>query len=104
MIEVSGFAAALSDRANSRCELCGSEHALSLLKVPPTSVADMARCVLICEKCSAQLATSEPGDLNHWRCLNEAAWSDVTAVKVLTWRLLKRMEAQALEKDLLDQM
>lgn len=104
MNEVSGFAAALSDRANSRCELCGSEHALSVLEVPPTSVADMDRCVLICEKCSAQIATCEPGDLNHWRCLNDAAWSEVTAVKVLTWRLLKRMEAQAWAKDLLDQM
>ena len=28
----------------------------------------------------------------------------MTAVKVLTWRLLKRMEAQAWAKDLLDQM
>lgn len=104
MNDVSGFAAALAERANSRCELCGSEQALSVLEVPPSNAADMDRCVLICEKCAGQIASAERGDPNHWRCLNDSAWSEVAAVKVLTWRLLKRFEVQAWAKDLLDQM
>jgi protein PhnA len=104
MNDVSGFAAALAERAGSRCELCGSEQALTVLEVPPSTVAHMNRCVLICEKCSGQIATSEPGDLNHWRCLNDSVWSEIAAVKVLTWRLLKRFQKQAWAKDLLEQM
>ena len=104
MNDVSGFAAALAERANSRCELCGSEQSLSVQEVPPSNVADMDRCVLICEKCGGQIASAELSDPNHWRCLNDAAWSDVAAVKVLTWRLLKRMSDQAWAKDLFDQM
>lgn len=104
MNDVTGFAAALAERANSRCELCSGQETLSVLEVPPADIPDVEHCVLVCESCLSRISTPGASDLDHWRCLNESAWSETDAVKVLTWRLLKRCEAQAWAKDLLDQM
>ena len=104
MNDVSSFAAALAERANSQCELCGSHESLSVVEVPPSDAPDADRCALICETCSGQIAASDTSDVAHWRCLSDSMWSETPAVKVLTWRLLKRFEAQAWAKDLLDQM
>lgn len=104
MNDVTGFATALAERANSRCELCGCKETLSVLEVPPADIPDVERCVLVCESCLGRISTPGESDVDHWRCLNESAWSETDAVKVLTWRLLKRCEAQTWAKDLLDQM
>jgi protein PhnA len=104
MNDVSGFATALAERADSKCELCGSRDSLIVIEVPPSDAPDADRCVLICETCAGQIASSDSGDASLWRCLGDSMWSDTPAVKVLTWRLLQRFEAQAWAKDLLDQM
>jgi hypothetical protein len=51
MNDVSGFAAALAERAGSVCELCGSHESLSVMEVPPSDTPDADRCILICETC-----------------------------------------------------
>ena len=104
MNDVSGFAAVLTQRAGSVCELCGSHESLSVMEVPPSDTPDADRCILICETCAGQIAAPDSGDGSPWRCLSDSMWSDTPAVKVLTWRLLKRVEVQAWAKDLLDQM
>lgn len=104
MNDVSGFASALAERAGSMCELCGSHESLSVMEVPPSDAPDADRCILICETCGSQIAAPDSDDVSHWRCLSDSMWSDTPPVKVLTWRLLKRFEAQAWAKDLLDQM
>ena len=45
---------------------------------------------------------------NHWRCLNDSMWSQVPAVQIMAWRLLKRLSSgdssEAWAADLLDML
>ncbi len=76
------------------CELCGSEESVTAFKVEPKD-----EYVNLCKNCKSQI---ESGNLdeNHFQCLNDAMWSEKSAVKVLTYRLLKELG----RADLLDMM
>ena len=77
-----------------KCELCGNEHNVSNFKVEPKE-----EYVNLCEECKKQI---ESGNLNenHFQCLNDSMWSEKSAVKVLTYRLLKALG----RSDLIDMM
>ena len=76
------------------CELCGSENNVAPFKVEPKE-----EYVNLCETCRSQI---ESGNLdeNHFQCLNDSMWSEKSAVKVLSYRLLKALG----RSDLLDMM
>ena len=76
------------------CDLCGSDKNISKFKVEPKD-----EYVSLCEECKSQI---ESGNLdeNHFQCLNDSMWSENSAVKVLTYRLLKELG----RGDLLDMM
>ncbi len=93
-------------RADSRCELCGSPDDLSVFEVPPVGEADSDQCILLCATCREQL--KDPGNLDphHWRCLNDSMWSQVPAVQVMVWRILKQLGdlGEVWAQDLLDML
>ncbi|WP_457564732.1 PhnA domain-containing protein [Caminibacter sp.] len=76
------------------CELCGSDKNIQPFRVEPKE-----EYVNLCEECRNQI---ESGNLdeNHFQCLNDSMWSEKSAVKVLTYRLLKKLG----RGDLLDMM
>ena len=76
------------------CELCGSDKNVSKFKVEPKE-----EYINLCEVCKSQI---ESGNLdeNHFQCLNDSMWSEKSAVKVLTYRLLKELG----RGDLIDMM
>jgi len=76
------------------CELCGSNKNVTAFKVEPKD-----EYVNLCEDCKNQI---ESGNLdeNHFQCLNDAMWSEKSAVKVLSYRLLKKLG----RGDLIDMM
>jgi protein PhnA len=83
----------LRSRADYKCELCGSPSRLEVFAVPPgNGAAD--ECVLLCPTCLAQTAPESALDAHHLRCLTEAIWSEVPAVKVVAWRLLSRLAGE----------
>jgi protein PhnA len=41
-------------------------------------------------------------DGNHWRCLNESIWSELPAAKVVSWRMLHKLNQLDWVSDLLD--
>lgn len=43
-------------------------------------------------------------DEKHWFCLNQSMWSEHAAVKVVVYRLLKRLSDKAWAQDLLSQI
>lgn len=102
MSKPSPYETALRERANGRCELCGSDVGLTVVAVPPGDAAD--RSVLVCARCDAELTSDQPLDARHWRCLQQAAWSEVLAVQVVSWRLLDRLAAEPWASDLRDQI
>lgn len=78
----------------SHCQLCGASQDLRLHDVTPEHIT-------ICPTCEALLERPEE---NHWRCLSESMWSDVPAVQVMVYRLLRaRGDHELLEMLYLDE-
>ncbi len=76
------------------CDLCGSDNNVTAYKVEPKD-----EYVNLCETCLFQIESGEL-DENHFQCLNDSMWSEKSAVKVLTYRLLKKLG----RGDLIDMM
>jgi protein PhnA len=93
----------LHARAQGRCELCGSDADLTGHAVPPHASAEPETGLLVCAVCRPQLAAEVALDPKHWFCLQEAVWSEVPAVQVVSWRLLNRLSDEAWARDLLEQ-
>ena len=87
----------LETRSGGICELCGSSENLDIFEVSPSD-GSYERSILICSTCKDQIEGKRDLDETHWNCLNDSMWSEVSAVKVVVYRLLNRLGRQ----DLLD--
>ncbi len=97
--------ATLLERCQSKCELCSSDSSLAPFVVSPHTQITVDHAVMICDTCKGQIENPETVDVNHWRCLNDSMWSQVTPVQVLAWRQLKKLSAsEGWAQDLLDMM
>ncbi len=94
----------LLQRCESKCELCTSELNLVVYEVPPVNAPDADHCVMICDVCHGQVNNPDNMDANHWRCLKDSMWSQVPAVQVMAWRILKKLSAEVWAQDLLDML
>ncbi|MGO1585994.1 PhnA domain-containing protein [Mesonia sp.] len=94
----------LMQRADSKCELCGSKENLEIYPVPPQEKVTADTAVLTCETCFEQLQDPEKIEPNHWRCLNDSMWNTTPAVQVVAWRMLTRLKNEGWPQDLLDMM
>ncbi|GAA3542176.1 PhnA domain-containing protein [Zobellella aerophila] len=92
----------LTARSGGKCELCGANHRLTPYQIPPAADDGADNSVLLCGTCHDQI--DKPEDLNHWRCLNDSMWSQVPAVQIMAWRMLKRLSAEVWARDLLDML
>jgi len=83
----------LARRSGSKCELCsGSGLKLGVFEIPPApKEPDMEHSLFLCETCQDGLKHSKKLDAHHWRCLQEAIWSDLPGVQVMALRLLRRL-------------
>ncbi len=91
-------------RANNHCELCNAEPDAGPLQVPDSPTQDADAHILVCATCQTQVNGEAPLDTKHLFCLQEAAWSHVPAVQVVSWRLLTRLSAETWARDLLEQI
>lgn len=94
----------LMERSGSKCELCSSASNVSVYEVPPTTDGSDDKCLVVCDSCLEQINDPSKMDTNHWHCLNESMWSEVPAVQVMAWRILKRLNAEGWAQDLLEQI
>jgi protein PhnA len=85
----------LFTRANNQCEICKSKNSLNPFEVQPRNEE-----VLLCDFCIAQITNTSKIDENHFHCLNDTMWSEIDAIKVLTYRLFKAMN----KTDMLEEM
>ncbi|MFV1976412.1 MAG: PhnA domain-containing protein [Candidatus Scalindua sp.] len=92
----------LQVRSESKCELCSATEGLGVYEVPPGPNGGVDKCVLICGTCREQIENPEKVDVHYWRCLNDSMWSQVPAVQVMVWRMLKRLSSEGWPQDLLD--
>jgi protein PhnA len=95
---------ALMQRSDSSCELCASPEQLVVFAVPPYDDVNHDQCVMTCVQCRDQLVAGSELDAKRWHILNDKMWSSIPAVQVLSYRLLKRLEAESWAQDLLDML
>jgi protein PhnA len=95
---------AIMARSNNQCELCKSTENLNVYDVPGSTNNSMDESIVVCEKCHKQLNKKEELEPAHWACLNESMWSEVTAVQVVSWRMLNRMRNESWAAEAIDMM
>lgn len=91
----------LKGRSGNSCELCSAAEGLKVYEVPPAT-GNMEDAVLVCPKCMAQIEKREELDSAHWQCLSTSMWSEVSAVQVVSWRMLNRLRNESWAAEQLD--
>jgi len=94
----------LQDRSGSVCELCGITKDLSAYDLPESPNVGLDSSILVCSTCKGQIEDVAAIDANHWRCLNDSMWSQVSGVQVMAWRMLTRLRSEGWPQDLLDML
>lgn len=94
----------LAERSGGGCELCRSIDGPTIYAVPPDISEDSEKNLLVCTNCLEQLNAKTPFSEEHWRCLGECIWSEVEAVKVVSWRLLNFFSNAAWAQELMEQL
>lgn len=92
----------LKARSNNACEICTAENPTVSYLVAPKQGGNAGEFAYICNTCADQLEGKVDVDPNHWRCLNDAMWSEVDAVKVIAYRMLNQLKGEGWPVDLLD--
>ena len=92
----------LKKRSDNKCELCASTEELTVYLVPPRVEKSEENAILVCENCNTQINDDDKIVVNDWHCLNESMWSEVSAVKVVAWRMLNKLRGESWASDLLD--
>ena len=92
----------LLERAENACELCASPENLCAYTAQPEDGAPSDNVAVLCSTCTQQIDGTPETD--HWQCLSTSMWSQVPAVQVLAWRMLKRLSHESWAQDLLDMM
>lgn len=90
----------LQQRAKKSCELC-NKSGIENLEIY-TSPGEDELSLAICSICSGELETFDSPA--YWHCLSESMWSEVSAVKIVVWRLLDKLKVEAWASDLLGQI
>jgi len=92
----------LRQRAENRCELCGSEDDLRVFEVSPSDGTE-EKAILVCKTCEELIA--EPNkNPNHWRCLNDSMWSQTPAVQVMAYRILDSIKDEGWPNEMLEML
>ena len=91
--QLSRFAKDLVRRSRSHCELCGKNGVkLEVYELPPFDAEHfLDGCLFICVGCRKHMTEPKKMIPAYWRCLNNALYSEVPAVQVASFRLLKRL-------------
>jgi len=92
-IILSRFSKDLVRRSHSKCELCDASGVkLEVYELPPgEEEPNLDDCLFLCETCRGQIDKPKTMEPSHWRCLNNALWSEVPAVQVISVRILRRL-------------
>ncbi|NRA13282.1 MAG: PhnA domain-containing protein [Crocinitomicaceae bacterium] len=94
----------LAARSGGSCELCGATGDLNIFVVAPKKGDSANDLVHTCNTCNGQLTQEVDVDPNHWRCLNDSMWSEVSVVKVVALRMLNQLKGEGWPNDLIDMM
>jgi protein PhnA len=94
----------LKSRSLNSCELCKTTEKLKIYTLQPSKGINLSDSIYACIICISQIENSSLISPNHWRCINESMWSEFSAVKVISWRMLNRTISSGWSQGLLDMM
>ncbi len=92
----------LENRSGHKCEICESSDSLTNIDLKEGEA--LASSVCLCLKCKEAVEAKDFSDHNHFRCLNNSMWSEHSAVKVLSYRILYSLSSEVWAQDLLEQI
>ncbi len=92
----------IKKRSEGKCELCKSEEPAKVYEVLSPNGTTDENCIMLCDKCIAQIDKKEELDSSHWKCLSESMWSEVPGVQITAWRMLNRLRHESWAMDNLD--
>ena len=92
----------LKSRSLNSCELCKTTEKLKIYTLQPSRGINLSDSIYACIICISQIENSSLISPNHWRCINESMWSEFSAVKVISWRMLNRTISSGWSQGLLD--
>lgn len=92
LAEISLLGKDLARRANKKCELCEGKGDLRAYDSAPDAPPTMDSIALFCADCRAR-AGGRDDDEAELRFLENAIWSDVTAVSTTAQAMLRRVDA-----------
>ncbi|NQY67350.1 MAG: PhnA domain-containing protein [Flavobacteriales bacterium] len=90
----------LSQRSESKCELCDKKSELSPYQVNNSSSESADENIAVCETCLSNM--NESSNANYWRCLNDTMWTQVPVVQVAIWRVLNSIKSEGWPMNMLD--
>ncbi len=85
----------LIERSGHTCELCGTAGDGQIYAILPQTKANADNNVILCANCMSiadRSATVSAADLGF---LSGSIWSELTAIQVLSWRLLNRFKEES---------
>ena len=94
----------LKSRSFNSCELCKTTENLKIYTLQPSRGINSSDSIYACSFCISQIEDSSLISPNHWRCINDSMWSEFSAVKVISWRILNRIVSSGWSQDLIDMM
>jgi protein PhnA len=96
------FEKQLAARSGGVCELSGTAADLQVYQVQPSEGNSADDFIFISQNLKDQLEGTKEVVANDWRCLNEAMWSEVPAVKVVSYRMLNQLKNEGWPNDLIE--
>lgn len=96
------FEKQLNVRSGEVCELSGTADNLQVYQVQPSEGNSADDFILINQNLKDQLEGKTAFVPNDWRCLNDSMWSEVSAVKVVSYRVLNQLKGEGWPNDLLE--
>jgi protein PhnA len=103
---LSAFGKELARRCKSKCELTGASGVpLHIYEIPRVAnEPELSRCIMICQQVIDQIKRPRLIIPDQWHQLGEIIWSDIPAVQIMAYRLLKHIaNDQQWARDILEE-
>jgi protein PhnA len=94
----------LLERAGNTCECCRGDHDINAFEIPVLSPHQRQEELLLCSECVAQFAGEKEMNPNHWRCLNDAMWSEYVPIQVFARVALQKLSNENWAQDLIEML
>lgn len=88
----------IKNRSNDSCEICGSKENLEVYFIKEEEDFGLN----LCSECKDAVVNFSIKNPSKYECLQISMWSEIPAVKVLSYQILTTLKDESFAKDLLE--